>query len=556
MGYEMKTSGGSTHQNIEILKSGINQYSIYALSAALIIVLLSTIVVSYQMTGTVSLEGMARAQAGNFALRILDLMPFVFAVWGQYTGYLMAREANAIIVRETDDLRAETSEWKMRSLHDATHDSLTGLPNREFFYKKLRDALLVASRENKSLTILFLNMDRFKEINDAFGPKTGDYILQKLTEKMQRIIHGKDILARIGGDEFAFLLWDLPSENIVIAIVKRIQEIMHTPILLADEKVEVSASVGVAVFPDHGSDADVLMQCSSIAMYSAKKLQKAYTFYSPELNQDNPRRIMLMSQLRHAIEDEGLELHYQPKLDLRTGQIIAVEALSRWKHQEYGYISPGEFIPLAERTRLIYPLTRWVIRTAIQQLHRWLDNGPVIGMSINISAYDLLDTDLPDTLSDLLADTDVDPQLLTLEITESSIMGDPKSAMEVLHRLHAMNLQLSVDDFGTGYSSLAYLSRLPVHEIKIDQTFVLGMRDNIHDTSIVKGTIDLGHNLGLEVTAEGVENDATLQMLKAMGCDIAQGNYISPPLLQDDFLEWIKDTSWTINDSVQSTISG
>ena len=540
---KMNSSGNDSQQNIEILKTGVNQYSILALSISLFLVVMTTVVVCYQDTGTVTLAGMAHAQSINFALRILDLMPFVFAVWGQYTGFLIARKAGALIVRETDKLRAETSEWKLKSLHESTHDALTGLPNREFFYKRLRDALLVASRNNESVTILLMNLDRFKEINDVFGVKSGDYILKQLSHNMANVIQSQDTLARIGGDEFAFLLNNLPAEATAIAVVRRIQRVLQAPVFIADENIELSASIGIVSYPDHGNDADMLMQCSSIAMYSAKKQQKGYMIFSPELSQENPRRVTLMGQLRSAIEEGALELHYQPKIDLLTDRLIGVEALVRLKHHDHGYISPAEFIPLAERTRLIGPLTDWVIHTAVQQSLEWTRKGLEIGMSVNVSAKDLIDTDLQDMLEGLVSSTDIDPARLTLEITESSIMADPKRAISVLKRLHAMQFNISIDDFGTGYSSLSYLSRLPVNEIKIDQTFVRGMSTNSNDESIVRATINLGHSLGLEVTAEGIENEQIMEMLKRMGCDIAQGNYISPSRPVASLEEWITDYS-------------
>jgi len=535
----MTDRGTDSQLHLEILKYGVNQYSILALSIALLMVIIATVVTAYQITGAVTLAGLAQAQSTSFALRILDLMPFVFAVWGQYTGYLMARKAGAMIIQETDKLRAETTEWKKKSQHEATHDALTGLPNREFFYKRLRDALLVASRNNESVTVLLLNLDRFKEINDAFGVKNGDYILSQLARDMGRVIQPQDTLARLGGDEFAAMLYNLPDEATAISVVGRIKNVLQEPILVADENIELSASIGLASYPDHGNDADMLMQCCSIAMYSAKKGQKGYLIYSPQLNQENPRRVTLMGQLRGAIEENLLELHYQPKVDLLTDRVVAVEALVRWRHAEYGYISPAEFIPLAERTRLIGPLTDWVVHTAVNQSLAWSKRDLMIGMSINVSANDLIDTELVDTLEELVAKTGIDPAALTLEITESSIMADPKRAISVLKRLHGLRFNISIDDFGTGYSSLSYLSRLPVHEIKIDQTFVRGMHTNSNDESIVRATINLGHNLGLSVTAEGIEDENILETLKKMRCDIAQGNYISPARSLQELESWM-----------------
>lgn len=531
-------------KNIELLKSRVNRYGIYGLLISLATIALATAAVSFQMTGEISIESLLLAQDTNFALRILDFLPFLFVFWGQYTGAIMVAQASALVVEETDELRTETTAWKQKSLYNSTHDTLTKLPNRSLFYDEVRKAILVASRKDQIVVILYLDIDGFKDINDTFGSRTGDFLLQYFAERLQRLVQENDIIARISGDAFAILLTEIPSESIAENVAQRIIRSLKSPFVIEDSTIEVGASIGLALFPTDDDDAESLIHHAEIAMYAAKRSQKSYAHYTSELNQDNPRRIMLMSELRRAIDEYKLELHYQPKIDMQSQKITSVEALIRWNHPQYGRISPAEFVPLAERSRLIQPLTNWIIIKAISVLQGWNDKGISIGISINVSARDLNDSQLLTIFNECFERYEIEPHWVTLEITESTIMENPKNALETLNQLSAMNMNLSIDDFGTGYSSLAYLSTLPVDEIKIDQTFVFGMIDNNNDSLIVKSTIDLGHNLGLKVTAEGVENEQTWNELKRMGCDVAQGYYMSPPLSEPDLLSWLENTDW------------
>ena len=543
----MASSSDALMKNFDVLKSRVNRFGIYGLSIALVTIFLSTIIVAYQMTGSVSLSSLLYAQDNNFALRILNFMPFVFAFWGQYTGTDIAYRASAIIVEETDDLRAQTTAWKKKSLHDSTHDALTGLPNRALFYDRLRQAILVASRENRKVAVLFMDIDKFKEVNEAFGHRTGDLILKELAQRLKDLSENADSVSRMGGDEFAILLLGGSSEQDAMDLARHIQKDMEQPFILEQTSIETGVSIGISLYPEHSKVVGALVQLAEIAMSAAKKSHGGFEIYSPRLNQDNPRRVVLVGELRHAIDNDSLELHYQPKIDMRTGRAVSAEVLVRWTHPEHGKISPGEFVPLAERSRLIKSLTRWVIRTAMRDSENWHGNGLKIGMAINISARDLDDPELPDLFTSLLHTYQVNPEWFTLEITESSIMDDPIRALGILNTLSQMGFGLSIDDFGTGYSSLAYLSKLPVQEVKIDQTFVLGMSTNRDDALIVGSTIDLGHNLGLKVVAEGVEDETTWNLLKQRGCDIAQGYYMSPPLTGAQFNEWIRDTRWSPN---------
>jgi len=531
-------------RNVDVLKSGVGLHSIIGLCIALTSILIASLVVGYQMLGEVSLQAFIYAQSNNFALRILDFMPFAFAFWGQYTGGAMARQAGELIMQQTDDLRAQSTAWKRKSLHHSTHDQLTDLPNRSLFYEHLRNAVLVAARENRVVTVLYLDLDGFAEVNDTFGHRNGDLLLKYLAQRLQGLIQGKDIVARLGGDEFGIALNNVPSPDICTGVVDRIHQSLKSPFILDETRIAIGASIGAAHYPENGEAADILLQHAEAAMYAAKRSHDGYAVYAPELDQDNPRRLMLMSELRHAIETSQLELYYQPKVDMQTGKTTSVEALVRWTHPDAGRISPAEFVPVAERSRLIRPLTRWVIGTAMQQADTWRKQGLDLGIAINISARDLSDPTLAELIADCLGLYDIDPGNFTLEVTESCIMDNPHTALEMLNRLSSMNFRLAIDDFGTGYSSLAYLSKMPVQELKIDQTFVFGMLENREDALIVQSTISLGHGLGLKVVSEGVENEAVWTRLREWGCDVAQGYFISPPQSHTEFDRWIRESSW------------
>jgi len=412
------------------------------------------------------------------------------------------------------------------------------------FYEKLRDEIASTSGTQKSVTILFLDLDSFKEINDALGNANGDQILKYLATRLQRSVAGTDTLARMGGDEFALLLGTAAGFVTGIDVALRIQRILAEPFKVEGHQIEISASIGIAHCPAHARDVDALIQCAEIASHAAKRTIKGFVMYAPELKHENPRRLMLTGDLRKAIEDEYLELYYQPKVSFHKGEVVGAEALLRWNHPEYGFISPDEFTRIAERARLIRPLTNMVIQKSVRQLQAWHDAGLDINLSANISVRDLGDPELPDTIAGILANSHIDPARLTLEITESSIMDKPEQALPVINRLGDLKLHLSIDDFGTGYSSLAYLSKLPVHELKIDKSFVLGMRKNRSDHTIVKATIDLGHNLNMQVTAEGIEDQQTWETLKQIGCDLGQGYYMSPPLPESEFMKWLTDSRW------------
>jgi diguanylate cyclase (GGDEF)-like protein len=442
--------------------------------------------------------------------------------------------------RRTERQAADNRHQAAESQHQALHDGLTGLPNRTLLHDRIAQAIRQADRELVPAGLLLLDLDHFKEVNDTLGHHYGDQLLVQVGQRLQAALREVDSVARLGGDEFAVLLSRVETAEGAVAVARKLQAALQEPFMLEDLALEVEASIGVAIYPDHGSDPDELLQHADIAMYVAKQTHAGFVLFDPTLDQHSPRKLALLAELRRAIDQQQLVLHYQPKIDAHSGQVLGVEALVRWQHPEHGLIPPGEFIPLAERTGLIGPLTHYVLDAALRQCRDWRRAGHELAVAVNVSARSLLDLDFPDEVAGLLARWEVPAQLLVVEITESTIMADPKHALQILGRLNQMGVQLSIDDFGTGYSSMAYLKELPVHELKVDQSFVSQMTTSTSDAVIVRSTVDLGRNLGLHVVAEGVEDSLTLQELDALGCDAIQGYYISRPVPPDELIRWLE----------------
>ena len=344
----------------------------------------------------------------------------------------------------------------------------------------------------------------------------------------------------LGGDEFAVLVPRIQTAEGAVAVAGKLQAAFDEPFRLDDLALDVETSIGVALYPEHGSDPDELLQRADIAMYVAKDTHAGFVLFEPSLDQHSPRRLALLGELRRAIDHQQLVLHYQPKVDAHTGQMLGVEALVRWQHPERGLIPPNDFIPLAERTGLIGPLTTYVLDAALHQCRQWRQAGHELAIAVNVSARSLLDLAFPNQVAGLLARWELPARLLVVEITESTIMTDPTHALEILGRLNIMGVQIAIDDFGTGYSSMAHLKNLPIQELKVDRSFVSQMTSSTRDAVIVRSTVDLGRNLGLRVVAEGVEDVLTSQELDALGCDAIQGYYISRPVPPDDLINWLE----------------
>lgn len=428
----------------------------------------------------------------------------------------------------------------------AYQDSLTGLPNRVLFNDRVQQALKAATRNNLSFGVLIMDLDRFKDVNDALGHHIGDLLLQEVSKRLDgTVLRESDTVARLGGDEFAVLL---PMSDIKGAerVAQKLLDVLEQPILLEGHQLVVGASIGIAGYPEHGQDVSTLLRHADMAMYAAKRDRKGFVVYDDEYDESGRRHLSLMAELRQAVVNSELVLYYQPKIDLRTRTMSHVEALVRWIHPQRGFIAPDQFIPFAEQTGYITAITRWVIDNALHQCATWHARGLLINVSVNISARDLVDPELPELFSRLIEMHAASPEWLSLEITESAIMSDPNHGQRVLQTLRDMGLRLSIDDFGTGYSSLAYLKKLPAEELKIDRSFVMNMPEDNDDATIVRSTIELGHTMGLKVVAEGVENEATWNLLSAWGCDFAQGYYVSRPLPAERMEQWIADSGWGV----------
>jgi diguanylate cyclase (GGDEF)-like protein len=421
-------------------------------------------------------------------------------------------------------LRRQMEEIQRRALYD----QLTELPNRNLFRDRISQAIPAARRENGAVAVMFLDINHFKEINDTLGHEAGDALLQGVAIRLRDQMRTGETLARMGGDEFAILC--LGDADDAALLAERLHSALHEPFTVRDVPLEVAISVGIAAFPAHGDDADTLIRHADVAMYLAKSSHAGTAPYDAEQDSSDADRLALAGELRRAIEAEQLVLHFQPKAELESGCIVGVEALVRWIHPERGFIPPNDFIPIAERTGLIKPLSRYVVTAAVRQCGAWRAEGLDLHVAVNLTIPDLLDVELPRIIAELLTEHRVPPDQLEVEITESTILADPFRVRQVLTGLNELGLRIAIDDFGTGYSSLAYLRRLPVQTIKIDRSFVMDMCENASDATIVRSTIDLARNLGLDVVAEGVETEEAWAALRAQGCTLAQGYLISKPL--------------------------
>ncbi len=427
--------------------------------------------------------------------------------------------------------------------YQASHDTLTELPNRTTLLEYLEQAISGVGQTQRDSQVALLTMDlnSFKEINDTFGHHHGDMLLQQLGMRLRNVVTENDTVARLGGDEFALLLPDSDSTR-VERMIAAIDAILEEPFVIEDLPLQVQASTGVALYPTHGSDALTLLRHADVAMYTAKHAHLGHMLYDPAQDTYSPRRLALMGALRKAIANSELKLYYQPKVEISTGKVQSVEALVRWQHPEFGFIPPDQFIPLAEQTGLIIPLTLWVLETAARQCSDWLRVGLELSIAVNLSMWDLRELTLPNTIEALLERYSLPAHLLHVELTESVVMTDVERTLDILHRLSKLGIQISVDDYGTGYSSLAYLKRMPITELKIDRSFVMHMANTEADATIVQSTVAMAHSLGLKVVAEGVEDEKTWCLLADFQCDTAQGYYMSRPISSQDLENWIRKT--------------
>ncbi|MEO7495299.1 MAG: EAL domain-containing protein [Massilia sp.] len=464
---------------------------------------------------------------------------------GDYQGQieLVRDDEIGALAKAFDGMRDGIAKREQEIRRLAYWDSLTNLPNRAQFVLLLDAALAEAGKREQQVFVLMMDLDRFKHVNDVMGHNFGDALLRQVAERIKQQVvgaHGGAQVARLGGDEFVVLLAGIDlaqAERIAGGILQALEK----PLSLDDQTVDIGAGLGIAGYPLHGGDAESLLSMAEVAMYNAKQRNDGAQVYDPTIDKSSATSLSLLTELRNGIERNEFRLHVQPKMKLDTGEVIGVEALVRWMHPERGNVFPDEFIPFAEQTGFIRVLTRWVLDQSAALCRQMAAEGLHLKVSVNLSTRDLLDQDLPAKFGEILQRHGVLPSSFCLEITESAIMDDPIRAQQTLERLHAMGVDLSIDDFGTGYSSLAYLKRLPVDELKIDKSFVLNMENDVGDTKIVRSTIDLGHNMGLRVVAEGIESEAVWRLLAALGCDQGQGYFMSRPIPGDKLIEWVRN---------------
>lgn len=533
----LRLAQDSAHSSIVVLQRSIDeavapyqnlQVTLLALTLlGLVLVIAGSFLTAKQITGPLRqlAESARRLGTGDY-----------------YQGEIEIKRNDEIgeLSRAFDNMREGIASRELEIRRLAYWDNLTNLPNRAQFVTLLDSALAHCRKYHEPCYVLMMDLDRFKHVNDVLGHSFGDALLQQVAQRLSALeMKHVDQIARLGGDEFALLL---PGSQLEEAgtIAARILKSLETPISLEDQTVDLGASIGIAGFPEHGHDAESLLSRAEVAMYAAKQRGNEAVVYDTVIDKTSQESLSLLGELRRAIDQNEFRLHVQPKTILGTAEVVGVEALVRWQHPKKGLIQPDDFIPFAEKTGFIRTLTRWMLEQAASLCSEWEEHGIHLKISVNLSTRDLLDQDLPTKFMEILRQHQVASSSFCMEITESAIMDDPVRALQTLERLYAMGIQLSIDDFGTGYSSLAYLKRLPVHELKIDKSFVMNMEHDVDDATIVRSTVDLGHNMGLRVVAEGIESRATLQLLARMGCDQGQGYYISRPMPSEQFLQWHK----------------
>ena len=427
--------------------------------------------------------------------------------------------------------------------HQALHDDLTGLANRSLFFNRLRSTIEKSADQKSAFSVLLLDLDRFKEVNDTLGHPIGDRLLQAIAKQLTALKPEDATLARFGGDEFCVLLPDSGDDSIAVDLSKTIIETLCKPFELDGINLEVGASIGIARYPDHGTEASDLIQRADVAMYAAKQTQSGFAFYDAEEDRNSVRHLTLTGDLRRAVQENQLFLHFQPKIRMRGGKLIGVEALVRWNHPEHGFIPPDEFIDHAEQTGLTAPLTDWVLNAALRQWSSWQHRGLELDMAVNLSPRMLHFGDIVGMIGRRLEKWNMPADRLVIEITENALMIDPQRSSEAVAALRKMGVRIAIDDFGTGYSSLSLLKELAAEELKIDKSFVMELTESESDRTIVESTIAMAHNLGLTVVAEGIESEDALVMLRRMGCDVGQGFHIGRPINPAEFDKWMVDTA-------------
>ena len=494
------------------------------------------------LSGTGSSDGIAvpvpLGEGVTAVLLVAESLPDIPTFTEEHLRLLQAMANHASVALANARLVNRLREEAIEKEHLALHDPLTDLPNRRQLYRLLDAALA----EEPCTAVMMMDLDRFKEINDALGHDTGDALLREVGERLRRRLEGRGAVARLGGDEFAMLVGVDSAEDAAAAGRELVRE-LEQPVHIGHLTLHPRASIGIALAPEHGDDSGTLLRRADVAMYAAKQARSGVRIYRVTDDQNTPQRLALIGDLRDAIERQEIVVVFQPKVDPATGAVVGAEALSRWFHSDQGFIAPDLFVPLAEHSGLIRPLTLHVLDVALRNCAAWHRAGHRVHIAVNLSPNTLLDDTLPDVIVQLLSRNDLPAAALTLEITESTLMADPEGSLVTLDRLRGLGIKISIDDFGTGYSSLGRLRELPIDEVKIDKSFVRNAATDHRDRALVRSTVELGHALDLHVVAEGVEDEQTYAFLARTGCDTVQGYYIAKPLPADQFTSWLHSTA-------------
>jgi diguanylate cyclase (GGDEF)-like protein/PAS domain S-box-containing protein len=508
----------ATGQNPRILKSGRQDEAFY-----------QNLWISLKETGKWEGEVWNRRKGGD--------------VYPEWSSIASVKDTNGEVTHYissfTDITEKKLSDKQVQRL--AHYDALTNLPNRVLFQDRLEQAIAQAKRHDRKIAVLFFDLDNFKLINDTMGHTVGDILLQMIAGNLKTCVREEDTVARLGGDEFVVILSEVNSAQDVLRISEKILSVMREPLLLESREVNITFSIGASLYPDDGSDGETLLKHADIALYRAKQAGKnRQEFFTQEMMLALQHRQHMEKDLKTALEQKQFILYYQPQIELDNGRVIGVEALIRWQHPEHGLVPPFKFIPVAEETGLIVPIGRWVLEEACRQQYAWQQAGMKVRMAVNLSARQLQDEDLLNTLAVVLEAFAIEPGMLELELTESCLMDDPNAAIELMQEIKGLGLRLAMDDFGTGYSSLNYLKRFAMDTLKIDQSFVRDLPDDEQDAAITTTIIAMAKNLDLKVLAEGVETKEQLQFLKEQGCDEVQGYYFSKPLSAEEVQPLLK----------------
>jgi diguanylate cyclase (GGDEF)-like protein len=526
-------------KNAHILKKEVSKLAYVGLLISFVAILIATLSVAYQLDNEITLDSIIKAQSTNIALWMLDLSPILFMFWGQSINSVMSYTASVMVMDQTEKLRIQANELISKSEHVSSHDTLTDLPNRVLFVDRLNQAINSLRGKQGLLAVIIINIDNFKDLNSGFGNYNADRLLKQFAQRLKGTIEEPVSVARLSGDEFAILCPSIKKHEDAYLITQKVQKAVAIHFILDDVIIDITVTAGITLYPEHGRDPDTLIQRGNIALDLAKESGKKFAVYSADMDKGSPNRLIMMSELKKAIDGEQLLIYYQPKMDLQTGKIIGCEALLRWEHPTFGFMGADKFIPVAERTGLIKSVSLYVLKQTIEQASKWHKQGLNIEISINLSAVDIIDIELPYTIESLLNVNDLPSKYITIELIESTNLSDQSRAVEVINRLANLGIKISIDDFATGYSSFVYLTTLPIHEIKIDKSFILSIQDDDKKRNTVDAIIKLAAALKLCVVAEGIETLAQLNILKSLKCPQGQGYYFSEAVPADVFEKMI-----------------